>query len=208
MREPSILGGSPADVGVARQSDPAERATRLYMYATLLLLVFGAVPWRKKQYFSGQFDWVVLGKTGLLIAALLVALWARDTVMRTGRPKNMVPALPLILAVLYMGSTVLGARLFGNFYATVALSARALVIAFAILVLVEIAQPMIVVDALARVLSAVAVLIALTGSFGPTGRLRGICSSCQPERDRFPGRSPATLFRLAHGQHGQQLLAC
>ena len=194
MREPSILGGSPADVGVPGQSDPSERATRLYMYATLLLLVFGAVPWRTKQYFSGQFDWVVLGKTGLLIAALLVALWARDTVIRTGRPKNMVPALPLILAVFYMGTTVLGARLFGNFYATVALSARALVIAFAILVLIEIAQPMIVVDALARVLSAVAVVIALTGSFGPTGRLRGSFPPLSPNEIAFLAAVPLLYF--------------
>ena len=208
MREPSILGGSPADVEVASHGDPAERTTRLYMYATLLLLVFGAVPWRKKQYFSGQFDWVVLGKTGLLIAALLIALWARDTVVRTGRQKNMVPALPLILAVLYMGSTVLGARLFGNFYATVALSARALVIAFAILVLLEIAKPMIVVDALARVLSAVAVFIALTGSFGPTGRLRGIAPPLSPNEIAFLAAVPLLYFVWRAVNTGSHLFAC
>ncbi|OYN74350.1 hypothetical protein CG716_28830 [Mycolicibacterium sphagni] len=49
------------------------------MYLAVSLLVIGVLPWRVGKYFSGQLDPVVLGKVGLLLAALLVVLLARGS---------------------------------------------------------------------------------------------------------------------------------
>ena len=45
-----------------------------------------------KQFFSGQLDWVVLAKLGLMMVAVLVVLWAKRNLERNGRSINAVSA--------------------------------------------------------------------------------------------------------------------
>jgi O-antigen ligase len=143
------------------------------VFAAVLLLVIDIIPWRAGKYFSGQLDWVVLGKTGLLIAVALVILWVKGNVALSGRSINIVMAPALLLVALYMGWSDVGALLSGSLLSSVQLSVRTLVVGFLVLVLIEVEKPMIVMSTLSRVLAAVAIFIAVTGSPDDTGRLAG-----------------------------------
>ena len=112
-----MLTGPPPKFHGTRETLSTERTTRYCVFAAVLLLVIGIIPWRFGNYFGGQLDWVVLGKIGLLAAALLIVLWAKGHVARSGRSINTVMAPAPLLVALYLGSSAMGALLFGSLMA-------------------------------------------------------------------------------------------
>jgi long-chain acyl-CoA synthetase len=144
-------------------ADDVERTTGFCVFAALLLLVIDVTPWREAKYFTGQLDGVVLGKIGLLITVVLIVLWAKRTVARSGRSINTVMAPAFLVLALYCGTSVLGAFLFGSLKSSAQLSVRVLVVGFVVLTLIELAGPMIVISTLSRVLAAVSIWIGATG---------------------------------------------
>jgi hypothetical protein len=163
----------------------------------VLILVTGLIPWRQWRFYSGQFDWVVLGKTGLVLAALVIVLWAKGNIARSGRSINTVPALALILLALYLCSSTLGALLSDNLFASVALSAREFVVGYVILVLLELAQPMVIIRAVSRILAATSIFVAATGTFDYpqfAGRIMGNYPPVTPNEIAFLAAVPMVYF--------------
>ena len=178
-------------------ADYVERTTGYCVFAAVLLLSVGVLPWREEKYFAGQLDWVVLGKIGLLIAAVLTVLWAKRNVARSGRSINIVMAPALLLVTLYCGSSAAGAFLFGSLLSSVELSVRVLVVGFVVLTLIELVGPMIMVGTLSRVLAAVAIWDAVTGTFSSElfpGRLAGTFPPIHPNDIAFEAAVPLVYF--------------
>jgi len=162
-----------------------------------LLLSVGVLPWRQEKYFGGQLDWVVLGKIGLLMAAVLAVLWAKRNVSRSGRSIDTVMAPALLLVTLYCGSSAAGAFLFGSLLSSVELSVRVLVVGFVVLTLIELVGPMIVISTLSRVLAALAIWVAVTGTLSSElfpGRLEGTFPPIHPNDIAFEAAVPLIYF--------------
>ncbi|MGO8852263.1 AMP-binding protein [Mycobacterium sp.] len=178
-------------------ADYVERTTGYCVFAAVLLLSVGVLPWREEKYFGGQLDWVVLGKIGLLMAAVLAVLWAKRNVARSGRSINTVMAPALLLVTLYCGSSAAGAFLFGSLLSSVELSVRVLVVGFVVLTLIELVGPMIVISTLSRVLAAVAIWVAVTGTLSSElfpGRLEGTFPPIHPNDIAFEAAVPLVYF--------------
>jgi long-chain acyl-CoA synthetase len=178
-------------------ADKVERATGYCAFAAVLLLFASITPWRNEKFFTGQLDWVVLAKLALMMTAALVVLWAKGNVVRSGRSINGVVAPALLLVAVYCGSSALGAFLFGRVLSSVELSVRVLVVGFVVLTLIELVGPMILIRTLSRVLAAVAIWCAVTGSFStevfPT-RLVGNFPPLYPNEIAFLAAVPITYF--------------
>jgi hypothetical protein len=197
VQELRMSGGATGSGGHGSERDPTERTIEYGVFAAVLLLVLGVTPWRTGKYFAGQLDWVVLAKTGLLIAALLIVLWAKGSVSRSGRSTNTVIAPALFLAALYLALSAVGALLSGSFVSSVELSVRAVVVGFVVLVLIELVGPMNMISALSRVLTGVAIFIAATGSLDSSafpGRLSGNFPPVGPNEIAFLAAVPTLYF--------------
>jgi long-chain acyl-CoA synthetase len=184
-------------VGLPPGADYVERTTGYCVFAAALLLSVGVLPWREEKYFGGQLDWVVLGKIGLLMAAVLAVLWAKRNVARSGRSINTVMAPALLLVTLYCGSSAAGAFLFGSLLSSVELSVRVLAVGFVVLTLIELVGPMIVVSTLSRVLAAVAIWVAVTGTLSSElfpARLEGTFPPIHPNDIAFEAAVPLIYF--------------
>jgi acyl-CoA synthetase (AMP-forming)/AMP-acid ligase II len=174
-----------------------ERTTGFCVVAAVLMLVVDVVPWRNNTYFSGQLDWVVLGKIALLMSAVSVVLWAKANVARSGGSIYTVVASPLFLVALYLGSSVVGASLFGSLVASVELSVRVLAVGFVVLVLIELVGPMNVISTLSRVLTALSIWLAVTGTVSSgtfPNRLVGTIPPLYPNEIAFLAAVPMTYF--------------
>jgi long-chain acyl-CoA synthetase len=178
-------------------ADYVERTRGYCVFAAVVLLSVGVLPWRQEKYFGGQLDWVVLGKIGLLMAAVLAVLWAKRNVARSGRSINTVMAPALLLVTLYCGSSAAGAFLFGSLLSSVELSVRVLVVGFVVLTLIELVGPMIVISTLSRVLAALAIWVAVTGTLSSElfpGRLEGTFPPIHPNDIAFEAAVPLVYF--------------
>jgi long-chain acyl-CoA synthetase len=178
-------------------ADHVERTRGSCVFAAVLLLSVGVLPWRQEKYFGGQLDWVVLGKIGLLMAAVLAVLWAKRNVSRSGRSIDTVMAPALLLVTLYCGSSAAGAFLFGSLLSSVELSVRVLVVGFVVLTLIELVGPMIVISTLSRVLAALAIWVAVTGTLSSElfpGRLEGTFPPIHPNDIAFEAAVPLIYF--------------
>ena len=177
--------------------DKVERTTACCAFAATFMLLFSVVPWRRATFFSGQLDWVVVGKLGLMMGALLVVLWARRNVTRSGRSINIVPARPLLLVALFCGSSDAGAFLFGSLLPSVELSVRVLVVGFVVLSLIELVGPMVAIGMLVRVLTALMIWVAVTGTFSDElfpNRLVGNVPPLFPNEIAFLAAVPLIYF--------------
>ena len=174
-----------------------ERITEFCVYAAMLLLFFLVMPWREKVFFSGQLDWVVLGKTGVMIAAILVVLLAKRNVARSGRSINTVMASAILLVALYCSSSAIGAFFFGSFLSSAELSVRVVVVGWVVLTLIELVGPMTVITMLSRVLAVAAILIAVTGDMSSEefpSRLVGHFPPIYPNEIAFVAAVPIIYF--------------
>jgi acyl-CoA synthetase (AMP-forming)/AMP-acid ligase II len=178
-------------------ADKVERATWRCAFAAVLLLVVSVIPWRRANVFGGQLDWVVLGKLGLMMAAVLTVLWAKRNLTRSGRSIYTVMAPALLLVTLYCGSSAAGAFLFGSLVASVELSVRVLVVGFVVLTLIELVGPMTAISMLVRVLAAVAIEVAVTGTLSSElfpNRLVGNFPPAYPNEIAFLAAVPLVYF--------------
>lgn len=178
-------------------ADKVERTTWCCAFAAVLLLVLSVISWRRANVFGGQLDPVVLGKLGLMMTAVLVVLWAKRNVMRSGRSINTVAVRPLLLVALFCASSAAGAFLFGSLLPSVELSARLLVVGFVVLTLIELVGPMIAVSMLARVLAALTIWVAVTGTLSDElfpNRLVGNVPPLLPNNIAFDAAVPLVYF--------------
>jgi len=174
-----------------------ERISRYCVATAIFLLLISVMPWRWQKYFSGQLDWIVLAKAGLLISAVLVVLWAKSRVAHSGRSTNTVMASALLLAALYLGVSVMGGFLFGDFKSSVQLSIRALLVGFVVLVSIELVEPMVAIRTLSRVLATVAIWCGVTGSMDSDvypARLIGNFPPTTPNEVAFLAAVPIIYF--------------
>jgi O-antigen ligase len=185
----STISASPTFHRIRNALTP-ERITRYCVAAAMLLLLISVMPWRWEQYYSGQLDWVVLTKAGLLLAAVLVVLRAKSSVTHSGRSINTVVASAFLLVALYLGVSVVGAFLFGNFKSSVQLSVRTLVVGFVVLVCIELVEPVVAIRTLSLVLAAAAIWCGVTG---------GMDSDVYPARliGHYPPTTPNEVAFLA-----------
>ena len=153
------------------------------------------MPWRSKQYFSDQFDSVVLAKTALMLLALAGAVWIRGYARHHGRQPNDVPAFAFLVVLVYLCASTLGSLLFGRpLRQRKAVHARAAVIALVVLLLFEAVRPIVLIDLFARLLTAATILAAATGGFSATGRLTGAIPPLHPNEIAFLAAIPMVYF--------------
>ena len=171
-----------------------EHVVTVSAFVILALLLFAAVPWRTNQYFSGQFDLVVLAKTGLMLLALVVAFWINGYAKHHRRPAQNVPAFAFFAIFVYFCSSTLGALLFGSFTASMKLSMRAIVFALTILLLFEAVRAIILIEMFARLLTLVVLCVAVTGKFSQTGRLTADFPPLHPNEMAFLAAVPMVYF--------------
>ena len=194
VTEVSRLSNAGHPVAPSAPQQAIDRTVRVVAFATLALLLYAAMPWRSKQYFSDQLDAVVLAKTALMLLALASAVWLRTYANRHGRVSNHVPAFAFLVVSVYFCSSTLGAFLFGTFSASVKLSMRATVIALVMLLLLESVRPAALIELFARLLTAVTILASATGGFGETGRLTGNIPPLHPNEIAFLAAIPLVYY--------------
>ncbi|OYN76950.1 hypothetical protein CG716_20840 [Mycolicibacterium sphagni] len=98
---------------------------------------------------------------------------------------------------MYFGTSSMGAYLSGNLVATAELSIRALTVGFVVLVLIEIVEPMDLIEILSRVLATVAIFLSATGTLNGdnlSGRLSGSFPPTHPNELAFIAAVPLTYF--------------
>jgi hypothetical protein len=159
-------GGSPA----ARGGSP------LIVRLIALLVVVGAVGWRRGEYFSGSLDPVVLAKAVVSLVALAAAL----LVARSGPRRRLGTGSLWWLGVL-LGSSVLGALTAGNVQAGGVVAVRVAVVGATTYFLLRAAPAVQVVTSMAWACGVVAAVAAITGY--PTlseGRLAGGVPAVDP----------------------------
>ncbi len=201
MTEVSLRGNAGHHAVPDAPQKSIDRTVHVVAFATLALLLYAALPWRSKQYFSDQLDAVVLAKTALMLLALAGAVWLRTYLSRHGREPNRVPAFAFIVVFVYFCSSTLGAFVFGSFSASVKLSMRATVFALVVLLLLEVVRPIALIELFARLLSAATILAAATGRFGQTGRLTGAIPPLHPNEIAFLAAIPLVYYAWRTANH-------
>ena len=111
----------------------AEQADRRFAwgpYITFLVLIGATIPWRAKSYFEGGLDVVVLAKAALSVTALGLAM-----LVAFGRPVRPLRSSPLVLLLLYLACTMLGAWTMGSLGTSMVIVVRVLLLAATITIL-------------------------------------------------------------------------
>jgi hypothetical protein len=156
--------------------------TSPFAFAIMLTLLIATIPWRRKQNFTGQFDAVVLAKSALLVFAVFALFWARG---RLQRPLNQVSSVPLLIAGTYFLVATMGSMFFGSMIASAALALRATLIAYIVLLVLELVSPLEAVTALAYAMATLTVFAVATGTFVDNGRLSGRLLAISPNEIAF-----------------------
>ena len=156
--------------------------TSPFAFAIMLTLLVATIPWRRKQNFSGQFDSVVIAKSALLVIAVVALFWARG---RISRELNSVPCAPLLIAGTYFLVTTLGSMFFGSLIASAALALRAVLVAYVVLLVLELVSPLEAITALAYAIATLTVFASATGTFTEAGRLSGRLLAVSPNELAF-----------------------
>lgn len=161
---------------------PVAIRTSRFAVAMMLVLVAATIPWRRKQNFTGQFDTVVLAKSALLVLAVVALFWAKG---RITRPLNPVPCAPLLIAGTYFLVATMGSMFFGSMIASAALALRATLVAYIVLLVLELVSPLEAITALAYAMGTLTVFTVATGTFIANGRLSGRLLAISPNEIAF-----------------------
>ncbi|MGY2130535.1 O-antigen ligase family protein [Blastococcus sp. SYSU DS0617] len=165
----------PATRAAARTSGwtPAPRPVRL----VALLVVVGAVSWRRGEYFSGSLDPVVVAKALVSVVALALAL-----LLAQRGPRRPLGTGTLWWLGVVLGSSVLGAVTAGNAVAGSVVAVRVALLAATVFLLLRAAPATQVLTAVAWACGLTAAVAALTGapSFVADGRLAGGVPAIDP----------------------------
>jgi hypothetical protein len=151
---------------------PPEQAARLAIgpYFVFLILVVGTVPWQSKSYFEGSLDPIALAKAVLCLVALGFAV-----LTGFGRPTRELRAAPLILLLLYLGCSVVGAWSTGYLIPSMIIVIRVLLLTVTVIVLSRVFEGSVLLGSLIAALGTIALIGAVTGvgSLATKGRLAG-----------------------------------
>jgi O-antigen ligase len=160
---------APAPRPAAGAPDEATRAP-LAVRLIALMVVIGAISWRRGEYFSGSVDVVVVGKTLISLLALGLAL----LLAQSGPRRTLGTGTSWWLAVL-LGSTVVGAVSAGNAVSGGVVAVRVAVVAATVFLLLRAAPGIQVLTGIAWACGLTAVVAAVTGlpSLVSEGRLAG-----------------------------------
>jgi O-antigen ligase len=167
----------------ARTERTLPERPQLLVRLAALLVVVGAVGWRRGEYFSGSLDPVVVAKALVSLVALAAALLAAQSADR-----RRVGTGSLWLLGVLLGGSVFGALTAGNLVAGGVVAVRVALVAATVVLLLRAAPALHVLLALAQACGALALIAALSGL--PTlaeGRLAG----------RVPAIDPNELALLA-----------
>lgn len=142
-----------------------------------LLVVLGAVTWRRGEYFSGSLDPVVLAKAAVSLLALGLALLLAQSGARRPLGTGTVWWVGL-----WLGSSVLGAVTAGNAVAGGVIAVRVGILAATIFLLLRAAAGAQVLMAIAWACGLTAAVAAVSGlpSFVAEGRLAGGVPAIDP----------------------------
>jgi hypothetical protein len=136
-------------------------------HLVMTLLVVGVVSWRRKTYFSGGFDPVVVAKAALIALALVIALSI------PGRARlERLPVSSLVLLVVYSVVTALGGWVSGSLFSAAVLSIRLLITAAVLIVMSTKFSGVRLFELLRNAMLVVALVSVATGS-AVKGRLTG-----------------------------------
>jgi hypothetical protein len=158
---------------------------RLAVRLAVLLVVVGAVGWRRGEYFAGSLDPVVVAKACVSLAALALALVAVSA--QPAARRRLGTGSMWLLGIL-LGGSVIGALTYGNLVPGGVVAVRVALIGVTMVLLLRAAPGLQVLMSIAWACGIVAVTAALTGL--PTlaeGRLAG----------RIPAIDPNELALLA-----------
>ena len=170
--------------GVSPYSNNFAPRTSATLTAVFLLLMTATLSWRRAQYFSGQLDIVVIGKSALLVFALLIAIWAYNRTRYLRSSTYRVPAPAFVIIALYLSFSAIASMLHASSLSSVSLALRAIISAFVIITLFHIADPLLIISAMARVMAVIVVMIAVTGTIDE-GRLAGRIPPISPNEIAF-----------------------
>ena len=141
-----------------------------------LLMVLGAVDWRRGAYFAGAVDPVVLGKAFVAGLGLLLAYG-----LASARRGHRLGTLSLWWLAIVLGSSVWGALTADKLLGGGVMAVRVLVLGGTVFFLLRAAPSLEVLTRTARACGAVAVLASLTGLPAMTdGRLAGGLPAMDP----------------------------
>lgn len=152
-------------------------ASPLGLRLVALLLVVGAVGWRRGEYFSGALDPVVVAKAAVSLVALALALLLAQAVPRRPLGTGSLWWLGILL-----GSSAFGALTAGNLPAGGVVAVRVAVLAATTFFLLRAAPAVQVLTGVAWACGVVAAVASLTGisSFLDEGRLAGGIPAIDP----------------------------
>ncbi|SDF12097.1 O-antigen ligase like membrane protein [Blastococcus fimeti] len=156
---------------------PEVGATRGRVRLIALLVVVGAVTWRRGEYFSGSLDPVVLAKAAVSLLALGLAL-----LLAQSGPRRSLGTGTVWWVGLWLGASVLGAVTAGNAVAGGVIAVRVGILAATIFLLLRAAPGAQVLMAIAWACGLTSAVAALTGlpSFVVEGRLAGGIPAIDP----------------------------
>jgi hypothetical protein len=152
--------------------DSPEQARRLPVgpYFVFLILVGGTIPWQSKSYFEGALDPIALAKAVLCLFALGCAV-----LIGFRRPTRELRAGPLILLLLYLACSVVGAWSTGYLIPSMIIVIRVLLLAVTVVLLSRVFEGSVLLGSLIAALGTFAIIGAVTGigSLATKGRLAG-----------------------------------
>lgn len=163
--------------GRARADDGARDRTGSAVRLIALLVVVGAVSWRRGEYFSGSLDPVVVAKAAVSMLALALAV-----LLAQSRPRRTVgTGTPWWLGVL-LGCSVVGAVSAGHAVAGGVIAVRVAVVAATAYFLLRAAPATDVLRSIAWACGITAAVASVTGlrSFVAEGRLAGGVPAIDP----------------------------
>ncbi|MCZ2825174.1 MULTISPECIES: O-antigen ligase family protein [unclassified Modestobacter] len=167
---------APAAVHRRPAGDVSRRAGSWAGQLAALLMVLGAVDWRRGAYFSGAVDPVVLGKALVAGFGLLLALGLASA----GR-RYRLGTLSMWLLAIVLGSSVWGALTADQLLGGGVMAVRVAVLGGTVFFLLRAAPALQVLRQVARACGAIAVIASLTGLPGMTeGRLAGGLPAMDP----------------------------
>ena len=142
-----------------------------------LLVVIGAVTWRRGEYFSGSLDPVVLAKAAVSLLELALAL-----LLAQSGPRRPLGTGTVWWVGLWLGASVLGAVTAGNAMAGGVIAVRVGILAATIFLLLRVAPGAQVLMAIAWACGLTSAVAAVSGlpSFLADGRLAGGVPAIDP----------------------------
>jgi hypothetical protein len=172
----TVIPGTVADARPAPDAPAVPDGRRRVSMVVAVLIVVGAVGWRRGEYFTGSLDPVVVAKALLSLLALAVAFLAAQR-----GPRRRLGTASVWFLAMVLVSSVFGALTNGNALAGGVVAVRVLVLGATVVLLLRSVPAVQAITSIATVCGAVAVVATVTGrSTLSSGRLAGGIPAIDP----------------------------